>query len=81
MDKPHENTYDYSAIAVTKTVTYQISYADMFKIPQKTRDQMANIASTRRQVIIQWTLELYKNLKNIKKKLDGTDHEENVTDK
>jgi len=33
---------------------------------------MANIAALRRQVIIQRTLELYKNLKNIKKKLDST---------
>lgn len=52
MDDPHRNTFDYSAIAVTKVETYMIHYGDMFKIPQKTRDQMVNIAKTRRQIII-----------------------------
>lgn len=32
MDEPHLNSFDYSAIAVTKCVTYMIQYADMFKI-------------------------------------------------
>jgi len=32
---------------------------------------MSNIARTRRQMIIQRTLELYNSLKSIKRKLDG----------
>ena len=70
MEDPHNNTFEYSAIAITTLVTYQINFSDMYKIPAKTRDQMINIANTRRQVIIQRTLELYHNLKSIKKKIE-----------
>ena len=71
MDQPQQNAFDYTAVAETKCVTYAITYSDLFKIPQKARDQMSNIAKTRRQMIIQRTLELYNSLKSIKRKLDG----------
>ena len=70
MESPHQNTFEYTAIAEAKVVVYAIHYSDLFKIPQRARDQMANIARTRKQVIIQRTLDLYNNLKAIKKKLD-----------
>lgn len=66
MDDPHKNTFEYTAVAETKCTAYMINYADMFKIPVKVRDHMANIARIRRQVIIVRTLELYHNLKSIK---------------
>ena len=71
MEQPQQNAFEYTALAETKCVTYAIPYADLFKIPQKARDQMANIARTRRQVMIQRTLELYNSLKSIKRKVDG----------
>lgn len=30
--------FEYTAIAQNKVTTYQITYADLFKIPQKIRD-------------------------------------------
>ena len=48
MEDPHNNTFEYSATAVTKLVTYEIGFADMYKIPQKARDEMCSIANTRR---------------------------------
>ena len=71
MEHPHQNAFEYSAIAATKCVTYAVNYSDLFKIPPKARDQMCNIARTRRQLIIQRTLELYNSLRSIKRKLDG----------
>lgn len=48
MEQPHQNAFEYSAIAETKCVTYALNYSDLFKIPQRARDQMCNIARTRR---------------------------------
>lgn len=70
MQDPQRNTYEYSAIAVTKLETYVINYSDMFKIPQNARKQMENVAKARKQVIVQRTLNLYNNLKSIKNKLE-----------
>jgi len=52
METPAKCSFDYSAIAVTKIVTYEVNYADMFKIPLKARNHMINIAKTRRQIIV-----------------------------
>ena len=38
MNDPNHDAFEYTAVAVTKCVTYAISYADLFKIPQKIRD-------------------------------------------
>ena len=38
MDDPHVNKFEYTAIAVDKVTTYEVNFADMFKIPPKTRE-------------------------------------------
>jgi len=62
---PYSDRFDYTALAATKVVTYAIAYSDLFKIPQKIRDQMCAIARTRKQVILDRTLVQFKNLKAI----------------
>ena len=48
MQNPNNGVYsdkfDYTAIAATKVVTYAINYSDLFKIPQKIRDEMCHVA-------------------------------------
>lgn len=77
MENPNENTFEYTATALTKLVTFQISFSDMFKIPQRDREFMENVARTRRQVIVQRTLDLYHNLRSIKDNLDQGDNNNN----
>ena len=38
MNEPNLDAFEYTAVAVTKCVTYAISFADLFKIPQSIRD-------------------------------------------
>jgi hypothetical protein len=38
MKDPHNDGFEYTAVAVTKLATYAISYADLFKIPSAIRE-------------------------------------------
>lgn len=38
MNEPNSDSFEYTAVALTKCVTYAISFADLFKIPQAIRD-------------------------------------------
>ena len=33
MENAHQNSFEYTATAMTKLVTYQINFSDLFKIP------------------------------------------------
>ena len=70
MDDINFNTYEYTAIAVTKLDTYMINFSDMMKIPHHTREQMENVCRTRKEHMVHRTLKLYQNLKSIKSKLE-----------
>lgn len=70
MNDPQHDKFEYTAIAVSKCVTYEINYNDLFKIPLKARNQMATIAKIRQQVILQRTSDLFTNLQSIKQKVD-----------
>jgi len=48
MDDVINNTYEYTAIAVTKLETYMINYSDMMKIPSSSREAMENVAKMRK---------------------------------
>ena len=77
MEDPTYNTYEYSAIAQTKLETYMINFQDIFKIPQVSREQMEAVSRLRRKLIVQRVLNLYRNLKSIKTKLEVGDDEKN----
>lgn len=64
-----EFVFEYSVVAITKTVTYEISFMDMLKIPSEIREQMKNVIYARQKMIVQTSLNHYNNLKQISKNI------------
>ena len=62
--------FEYSAVATSKCTVYELRYHDLLKIPQRARDEMAQIAKTRKDLINERTLNLFHNLKSIQRTLD-----------
>ena len=68
-DDPGTYIFAYSAIAKTRLVTFEINFSDLNKIPQRARDEMCAVAMTRKRMMAQRALDLYKNLKSIQRNL------------
>lgn len=80
-EDPAAYRFDYTAVAATKLVTYAIPFADLAKLPTKTRQQMASVAETRKKLATQRTLELYRSLKTIQKNLKYGELDEGADNK
>lgn len=49
---PSKYLHEFSAIAKTKLITYEITLNDLQKIPSKFRDQMSSVARQRKNLFI-----------------------------
>ena len=50
-EEPSKYLFEYSAVARTKLVTFEISFSDLSKVPQRARDQMCAIAAIRKKMM------------------------------